>query len=255
MTYVEMSGTQQIETPTSLSARDEFNQTAGALGGKTAPVGGVWLITTPGSGLTVETAGHTVQRTATGDGAAQTSGAFAWNGSPMAATLVQRDLSLSAIPATRAAGYRLGVFARGTNTSGAVVANNWVAATLDPESKDVAAGASNGTPTSPRKRFRGKGHWPLRGLRRSVRAQPNWSPAPVLPQMRRSCGRKSPLAGRKPRTDRDLQAAQRRGPLQARACEWCGAWFDPPRRDSTVCSPSCLRERKNGRERARRRAA
>jgi hypothetical protein len=40
--YTELSGVWQSDTPTSFTARDEFNQTAGALAGKTVPSGGTW---------------------------------------------------------------------------------------------------------------------------------------------------------------------------------------------------------------------
>lgn len=52
-------------TPTTVSGRDEFDQTAGALAGKTAAVGGVWagVGTVGGADLTVDATAHNVQRT------------------------------------------------------------------------------------------------------------------------------------------------------------------------------------------------
>ena len=40
--YGEVSAVARIVTPTAFSARDEFDQAAGNLTGKTAPVGGNW---------------------------------------------------------------------------------------------------------------------------------------------------------------------------------------------------------------------
>ena len=46
-------------------ARDGFNQSAGALAGKALPVGGLWAAAGNPTGLTVETTGHTAQRSTT----------------------------------------------------------------------------------------------------------------------------------------------------------------------------------------------
>ncbi|HYV17335.1 MAG TPA: hypothetical protein VE972_15080 [Conexibacter sp.] len=53
--------------PTSLSARDEFNQTAGALSGKTLPVGGTWAGAGDTDDFVVDTASATAQRAVAGD--------------------------------------------------------------------------------------------------------------------------------------------------------------------------------------------
>lgn len=53
-----------VTSPTSFSARDEFDQTAGALNAKTLPVGGTWATSGSATDLAVETAGHTAQKTA-----------------------------------------------------------------------------------------------------------------------------------------------------------------------------------------------
>lgn len=48
--------------PTSLTARDEFDQTAGALTGKTLPIGGTWIAAGVAGDFAVEATGHTAQR-------------------------------------------------------------------------------------------------------------------------------------------------------------------------------------------------
>jgi hypothetical protein len=50
------------------AARDEFNQTAGPLTGKTAAVGGAWTGAGDADDFSVETTGHTARRTAVSDG-------------------------------------------------------------------------------------------------------------------------------------------------------------------------------------------
>jgi hypothetical protein len=59
-------GVQQFEVPTTFTVRDEFDQAAGALVGKTAAVGGTWAtgITTSATDFSVEATGHTITRTA-----------------------------------------------------------------------------------------------------------------------------------------------------------------------------------------------
>lgn len=87
-----------FEDPTSYSFRDEFNQTAGNLGGKTADAGGTWGA---GSGdaqdFVVETTGKTLQRTATSD--ATNTGRWADLGSTNYTNVVlQVDMKVSAVP-------------------------------------------------------------------------------------------------------------------------------------------------------------
>jgi hypothetical protein len=65
--YVELSGVQQFQTPTSFSARDEFDQSAGALSGKTAPVGGVWAEAGDVDDAVVNATTHQVERTQLSD--------------------------------------------------------------------------------------------------------------------------------------------------------------------------------------------
>jgi len=59
----------QFETPSSFSARDEFDQTAGNLNAKVAPVGGTWATSGAATDLAIEATGHTAQRTAVSEAA------------------------------------------------------------------------------------------------------------------------------------------------------------------------------------------
>jgi hypothetical protein len=67
MGYVELAATTAAQTPAAFLARDEFDQTAGALIGKTAPVGGAWAGAGDADDFSVETTGKTAQRTALSD--------------------------------------------------------------------------------------------------------------------------------------------------------------------------------------------
>lgn len=67
--YGEARATPPAASPTSFSARDEFDQTAGALAGKTLPAGGTWSGAGDADDFTVETTGKTAQRTAVSDAA------------------------------------------------------------------------------------------------------------------------------------------------------------------------------------------
>jgi hypothetical protein len=84
-------------TPTTYTGRDEFDQTAGALAGKTAPVGGVWVgVGTVGDAdLTVNAGTHKVDRTTTNPDASE-AGRGAYVPQTMTNTLVQID-STSAV--------------------------------------------------------------------------------------------------------------------------------------------------------------
>lgn len=62
------------------SARDEFNQSAGSLAAKVAPVGGTWTGAGDADDFTIDTSGKTAQRTAVSDSAA-TNGRFGILGS------------------------------------------------------------------------------------------------------------------------------------------------------------------------------
>jgi hypothetical protein len=58
-----------VSSPAVFTARDEFNQTAGAATGKTLPVGGAWTAVAGGDAtdFAVEAVGHTLERTAVSD--------------------------------------------------------------------------------------------------------------------------------------------------------------------------------------------
>lgn len=102
------------------SARDEFNQAAGALTGKTAAVGGVWAGAGDADDFAINTTDLTAQRTATSDADTQT-GRYAISGvTGFAAQVVQVDATRSVIGGT---GYS-GVLARYTDV------NNWFRAMI-----------------------------------------------------------------------------------------------------------------------------
>jgi hypothetical protein len=63
----EVTAPPQFQTPTSLSARDEFDQTAGALSGKVAPVGGTWGAAGDATDFSVNATTHTAERSTTTD--------------------------------------------------------------------------------------------------------------------------------------------------------------------------------------------
>lgn len=113
-----------FETPQVFSARDEFNQTAGALAGKVMPVGGTWAGAGDADDFSVETTGHTAQRTAVSDtssGEPVAVGRIALAGVATYTTVaVQVDVKFSAV----GQGSRAFVFARYTD------ANNFVLASI-----------------------------------------------------------------------------------------------------------------------------
>lgn len=103
-------------------ARDGFNQTAGALTGKSVPTGGTWQGAGDADDYALDTTNHKAERTATSD-ADRYTGRWA-NPSAAAAlgaTVVKADIAYDI--ATPVTGDRFhGVFARYTD------ANNWIAA-------------------------------------------------------------------------------------------------------------------------------
>lgn len=108
------------QTPTAFSARDEFEQTAGALAGKSLAVGGSWSGVGDTTDFAVETTGKTAERTAVSDtgtlGGTQF-GRFAISGvSAFAAQFVQVDFK----QATLANYPHMGVVCRYVDTS------NWL---------------------------------------------------------------------------------------------------------------------------------
>lgn len=65
--YGKARGPLVAEVGGTYSARDEFDQTAGAATGKTLPVGGTWAGAGDADDFSVEATGHTIQRTAVSD--------------------------------------------------------------------------------------------------------------------------------------------------------------------------------------------
>jgi hypothetical protein len=124
LAYGEASGMQSFQTPSSFSARDEFDQAAGSLAGKTAPAGGVWVEAGDAARFTVETAGKTAERTATGDADINT-GAYAVSGvAAFAAQSVQVDVKRSSVSGLGPDECYQGPLARYVDV------NNWLMATL-----------------------------------------------------------------------------------------------------------------------------
>jgi len=115
----EVSAVARIPTATSFVARDEFDQSAGALAGKTPPVStGNWAAAGDTDDFAVETTGKTAQRTATSDtgGAGTLAGAWALCGTGThSAVAVTLDFKRSATSFTQ------GIVARYTALTDQVV--------------------------------------------------------------------------------------------------------------------------------------
>ena len=94
------------------TARDEFNQTAGTLTGKTAPVGGVWVGAGDADDFSVETTGMTAVRTAVSDSTINhvDGGRLVTLNTNMTNMAVQVDFKASVIPPAQ--GLQQGVLAR-----------------------------------------------------------------------------------------------------------------------------------------------
>lgn len=110
--YGEARGVASPPSSTSASARDEFNQSAGNLNGKTAPVGGTWASVGSTTDLTVDATNDLVSRATTGDSGPR------WATVPVTLTntVVQADVKISAIPTGGESVY-VGVLARYVDTS------------------------------------------------------------------------------------------------------------------------------------------
>jgi hypothetical protein len=93
----------------SFSARDEFNQTAGALTGKTAPVGGTWTGGGDTDDFTLDTANHYATRAVVSDTSRRINGLAT---PALASVVAQVDFYHS----VRAVGLRQGLVARLTTT-------------------------------------------------------------------------------------------------------------------------------------------
>lgn len=152
----EVSGVVRPTTPTTFTVRDEFDQTAGALTGKTLPSTGTWSGSGDADDFAVETTGKTAQRTATADAGGSPVGTGRWvrAGSAMTNTQAQVDYKRSGAPSSVLI---QGVFARYVDTSNFVMAYvnagsgtggattiNWVVN----EAGVVAAGDTNTTTVS-----------------------------------------------------------------------------------------------------------
>lgn len=93
--YGEARGVLSLPAPTSFLARDEFDQTAGALTGKTLPVGGTWAGSGDTDDFAVETTGKTAQRTAVSDTGSD--GRIAVGSTDYTAIAVQADVKASVL--------------------------------------------------------------------------------------------------------------------------------------------------------------
>jgi hypothetical protein len=113
-----------FESVLSFNARDEFDQSAGALTAKTLPVGGTWAGAGDADDFSVNATAHTATRTAVSDTDAQT-GRYGIAGSTnYTNVLVQADISRTELGGTPTAGKFIyqGVLARYVDTS------NWLMA-------------------------------------------------------------------------------------------------------------------------------
>jgi hypothetical protein len=117
----------RLDAPTSFSARDEFDQSSGALTGKTAPVGGTWAVLTGSDAddFTISTSDHTVQRTAVSDTGTLAGGAFTGRA-------VGLNLNLAASLATMDFTSNLDTARRGLLVR-VVDASNFLAVMVDPQ--------------------------------------------------------------------------------------------------------------------------
>jgi hypothetical protein len=115
----------------SFAARDEFNQTSGALNGKTLPVGGAWSGAGDTDDFVINATSHTLQRTAISDTSVTTGRFGVAGGSSFSTVVVQGDIQLAGID-------RQMVIARYGS------ANTWVGAGFRQNSFVVVEGYSAG---------------------------------------------------------------------------------------------------------------
>jgi hypothetical protein len=145
----------RFETPSSFLARDELDQAAGALTGKTLPIGGTWAGAGDADDFSVETAGHTAQRTAVSDSSAFSGARYAVAGTATyASVVVQIDMKVSAAPI----GLYGGVIARYIDSQ------TWMRVGWFPETGDlsyelVSAGSVLGNKTTSGVLTAGTGTW------------------------------------------------------------------------------------------------
>lgn len=88
----EASSVDRSDTPSTWLARDPFDQTAGALNGKTASVGGAWATAGETTDFTVDATSHYITRSVDTDGVLLGQGRFAVIGTVVAASAVQVDM-------------------------------------------------------------------------------------------------------------------------------------------------------------------
>lgn len=114
-------GAASVTTLASFSARDSFDQTSGTLTGKVLSTGGTWAGAGGTADFSIDTSGHTAQRTSPTD-ASDITGRFAIAGTATYSNVsVQTDLKFSVgIDSSNSRGF--GVLARYVDTS------NWLAA-------------------------------------------------------------------------------------------------------------------------------
>ena len=115
--------------PTSFTTRDSFSQTAGALTGKTADLGGSWVGIGDPDDFTVETTGHTAQRTAVSDSSGVTGPRFVNLLATFTSLTAQIDMKFSAVPTSQT--YGGGITFRGVDL------NNFAALELLPWASGV----------------------------------------------------------------------------------------------------------------------
>lgn len=120
--YAEASGVVGDVAPSQYVARDEFDQSAGTLSGKTLPVGGTWSGAGDTDDFSVETTGHTLERTATSD--TPGTGRFAIAGTTSISDVTASvDVKISSLGYPPASGVFLGgLLLRYTDTSNYVIA-------------------------------------------------------------------------------------------------------------------------------------
>lgn len=117
--YGEAAGNLTYQSISTFSARDEFDQTAGALTGKTAAVGGAWGGAGDADDFAVNATTKTAERSAAGD---TTLGRYVVTTANLTNTIVQTNFSVAPINSALSASIGWGVLARYTNTSNTVVA-------------------------------------------------------------------------------------------------------------------------------------
>jgi len=123
-----------ITTPTTFSAQDAFDQTAGVLTGKTAPTGGVWAAAGDADDFSVEVTGKTAQRIAISDVDLNT-GRYAISGAAaMTSMVVQGDVKATLLGVLGLPPARWGVLARYVDI------NNYLIGAIDP-----SGGGGSGT--------------------------------------------------------------------------------------------------------------